>query len=119
MIETLPKKGHPVIKLLLIAAAIYAFHNREKISHGLSDFLAKNQTIQEAKRSVKWAYDELRPPTEAEKRQHEAYAKRQREAANDLRKHGINPYVQYAEEGTPEYKEAAEFIGKLKRGEVR
>ena len=115
MIETLPQKGHPIIKLLLIAAAIYAFHNREKISHGLSDFLAKNQTVQE----VKWLYDELRPPTEAEKRQHEAYAKRQREEANFLKQHGASPYVQYAEEGTPEYKEAAAFAGKLKRGEVR
>lgn len=119
MIDTLPKKGHPFLKFLLVAAAIYAFYNKEKISHELSDFLAKNQSVQEAKSSVKWLYNELRPPTEAEKKQHEDYAKRQREEIKNLRKHGVNPYPQYAEEGTQEYKEAAEFIGKLKRGEVR
>ena len=119
MISTMPKSNHMFLKLLLIAAAIYGYKNRAEISHGISDFFAKNQMIQEAKSSLKWAYDELRPATEAEKAQHEAFAKRQREVREEYKKMGVNPGIRYVDKNDPEWKETAEFIGKLKRGEVR
>ena len=117
MISTMPKKGYPILKILCIVAAIYAFKNRAEIQHGLSDFLAKNQTVQEAKQSLKWAYDELRPRTEAEKAQQESFAAEQRKKADEYRKMGIKPHIQYVTPGDPEWKEAAEFAGKLKRGD--
>ena len=119
MISTLPKRNHTFLKLLLIAAAIYGYKNRSEISHGISNFLARNQAIQEAKSSLKWAYNELRPQTEAEKAQQASFAKEQHKRAEEYRKMGINPHIKYVEEGDPEYAETAQFIGKLKRGEVR
>ena len=119
MIETMPNKSSLLLRLILIAAAIYAFKNRAEIGHGINNFLAQNQAIQEAKRSLKWVYDELRPPTEAEKAQHESFAKEQQKRLEEYRQAGINPGIKYVERDDPEWKETAEFIGKLKRGEVR
>ena len=119
MISTMPKNSHTFLKLLLIAAAIYAFKNRAEIGHGLNHFLAKNQMAQEAKNSLKWAYNELRPATEAEKAQHEAFAKEQQRRADEYHKMGIETRVKYVTPKDPEWKETAEFVGRLKRGEVR
>ena len=119
MIETMPNKSSLFLRLILIAAAIYAFKNRSEISHGINKFLARNQAVQEAKSSLKWAYNELRPSTEAEKAQQESFAREQRKRTEEYRKMGINPHIKYVEKDDPEYAETAQFIGKLKRGEVR
>ena len=117
MIETLPQKGHPFLKLLLIAAAIYAFYNKEKIHQGLSQVLAKNQTVQETKGTMKWLYDELRPRTEAEKKQSEAFGKKYREDIADLRKNGISgPHVRYVmKEDGEEYEQAKKDWPELRK----
>ena len=95
MISTMPQKSHLFLKLILIAAALYAYKNRSEIGHGLNNFLAKNSTVQEVKGSLKWAYEEFRPRTETEQAQQEAYAREQRKRAADLRAEGVNPYVEY------------------------
>ena len=91
MISTM-RKSFPYLRLLLIAGAVYyAYNNRQ----GISNYLAKNQTVQEWKSSLKWAYDELRPRTDAEKAQAEAFAKRQQEAREEYRKMGIKTGIEY------------------------
>jgi len=115
MISTTPKSNHLFLRLILIAAAIYAFKNRA----GISNFLAKNQTIQEAKSSLKWAYNELRPATEAEKAQRKAFAAEQHKREEEYRKMGIETKIKYITPEDPEWKETAEFTRKLKQGEIR
>lgn len=95
MISTMPKKNHLVLKLLCVGLAIYAFKNKEEVKHGLKDFFAKNQVIQEAKSSLKWAYDEFGPQTEAEKAQSKAYAEEQHRRREEYRAMGINPQIEY------------------------
>ncbi len=99
MISTMPQKSSLFLKLLLIAGAIYAYQNRTEIKQGISGFLAKNQMLQETKGSLKWAYNELRPRTEAEKEQHAAYVKEQQKRREEYRKMGINTQIEYV---TPE-----------------
>ena len=113
MISTMPKNSHLFLKILLVAAALYAYKNRSGISH----FLTQNQTIQEAKSSLKWAYNELRPQTEAEKAQHESFIKEQHKRAEEYRKVGIETKVKYVTPADPEWAETAAFVRKLKRGE--
>ena len=95
MISTTPQKGSLFLKLLLIAGAIYAYQNRTEIKRGLSGFLEKNQMMQEAKSSLKWAYNELRPRTEVEKAQQKSYAEEQQRRREEYRKMGINTQIEY------------------------
>lgn len=92
MIQTLGHRSHFITKLLVIAAVVYAVKNSGEIR----EFLGKNQTIREVAGGWKWLAEEMRPPTEAEKAQHKAWAAEQRKRGNDLKAEGINPYVEYA-----------------------
>ena len=116
MIETMPRNNHTFLKILCIAGAIYAFYNKDKISHGINDYLAKNQTLQEVKSSLKWAYDEFGPKTEAEKTQEKAYAESQRKLANEYRAMGVDPYpIKYVSPKDKEWGEAVKGLQELKK----
>ena len=93
MISTTPKNSHLFLKLLLIAAALYAYKNRA----GISAYLSRNETLQEAKSSIKWLYNELRPSNEAEKKQHESYTKLQQKRAAERRELGIKPHIEFVD----------------------
>ena len=99
-----------------MGVAIYTFKNREEIKHGLKDFFAKNQVIQEAKSSLKWAYDEFGPKTEAEKAQEKAYAEEQHRRREYYRSMGINPQIEYvSKENGEKWNQAVKEWQELKK----
>ena len=95
MIQIVGAGSSIMTKLLIVGALAYGYKNRDEIKRGISGFLEKNQMVQEAKSSLKWAYDEFRPRTDAEKAQQAAYAKEQHRRREEYRKMGINPQIEY------------------------
>ena len=96
MINVMPNRSSILTKLLIVGALAYGYTNRNEIRQGLSGFLERNQMFQEAKSSLKWLYDEVRPMTEAEKAQHNAYVKEQRRRREYYRSMGIKTQIEYA-----------------------
>ena len=122
MYNTMPKSSAGVQllrNLLIIAALVYGIKNREKIYQGVSDFLAKNQLVQNTVEGSKMIWDAVRPQTEAEKAQQKAYLEREQKKADEYRAVGIQTHIRYIGPDDPEWKETAEFTRKLKQGEIR
>jgi len=115
-----PSAGAQLLRnLLIVAALVYGVKNREKIYHGVSDFLAKNQLTQNVAEGTKMLWEAVRPQTEAEKAQQKAYLEREQKKADEYRAMGIQTRTRYIGPDDPEWKETAEFTRKLKQGEVR
>lgn len=118
MMNVMSPQGSPVCqllkKLLIVAVLAYGVKNRAEISQGVKDFLARNQMAQNTKESVKWLAEMLRPQTEAERKQIQSYHEAQHKIADDLRKEGVNPYLEYIGPDDPRYAETAAFVRKMK-----
>ena len=113
MYSVMPKKGFPIIKLLLIAGAVYAAYTHWS---GISNYLSKNQTLQEVKSSLKWAYDELRPATEAERAQRAAFYERERQKTAEYHKMGIKPHIEFVDKSdAKKYEEAKKDWPELRK----
>ena len=95
MIHTMPNSSSILTKLLIVGALAYGYANRNEIREGISGFLARNQMLQETKSSLKWLYNEVRPMTESEKAQHDAYVKEQSRRREEYRKIGIQTQIEY------------------------
>ena len=89
MMQIMPNRSSILTKLLIVGALAYGYAHRNEMRQGLSGFLERNQMVQEAKSSLKWLYNEVRPMTEAEKAQHDAYVKEQSRRREEYRKMGI------------------------------
>ena len=119
MIQSMPEGNRGAIllkRLLIVAALVYGVQHRAEIKRGVTNFLSKNQTVQEAVGSAKWLYNEMRPASEAEKKQRMAYGEERRRRVEEYKAMGIKPDMEYVTpDDSEKWKEAVADWQELKK----